>query len=118
MRLTELSPRWFDVAGTDSERDGVTFFCPCAACSAAIVAGGSPARLAAQFANPIDGAAKPPMRFDEKHRHVHDLHTFDVPPGFLWQRTGDTFETLSLSPSIDASASGHWHGFVTNGEVR
>lgn len=45
-----------------------------------------------------------------------------------WQRTGDTFDTLSLSPSIltrqhhegrDApgAISEHWHGFVTNGQV-
>lgn len=39
-----------------------------------------------------------------------------------WQRTGETFETLTLIPSLQRvkSASGHgcdWHGFVTNGEV-
>jgi len=25
---------------------------------------------------------------------------------------------LTVTPSIDASASGHWHGFITAGEVR
>ena len=30
---------------------------------------------------------------------------------------GETFENLSLTPSVDASASGHWHGFITNGEI-
>lgn len=34
-----------------------------------------------------------------------------------WNMSGDSFDNLSLSPSIDASASGHWHGFITNGEV-
>lgn len=24
---------------------------------------------------------------------------------------------LTVTPSIDASASGHWHGFITNGEI-
>jgi hypothetical protein len=48
---------------------------------------------------------------------VHELSTFDVPPGILWRREGDTFDTLTLSPSVDASPSGHWHGFVRNGEV-
>jgi hypothetical protein len=33
----------------------------------------------------------------------------------LWQRTGETFETLTLTPSVDCSAWGHWHGFITNG---
>ena len=27
-------------------------------------------------------------------------------------------DDLTVTPSIDASASGHWHGFITNGEVR
>jgi hypothetical protein len=26
-------------------------------------------------------------------------------------------EDLSVTPSIDASASGHWHGFITKGEI-
>ena len=40
-----------------------------------------------------------------------------------WARTGDTFETLTLAPSIwvkggacKPDGSG-WHGFVTNGEI-
>lgn len=41
-----------------------------------------------------------------------------VPPGIHWQRQGDTFETLTLAPSIDASRAGHWHGFIQNGEIR
>lgn len=36
---------------------------------------------------------------------------------FSWTITGD-FGNLSVNPSIDASASGHWHGWITNGEVR
>jgi hypothetical protein len=35
----------------------------------------------------------------------------------VWNRTGDTFETMTLTPSIDGSGVGHWHGFITNGEV-
>ncbi len=58
-----------------------------------------PTRLAVFFANPTDG--KPPS----------DDH-------LLWNRTGDSYETMTLSPSIDASASGHWHGFITSGEIR
>lgn len=38
--------------------------------------------------------------------------------GIAWQRSGDNFDNLTLTPSIDASRSGHWHGFVTNGEIR
>lgn len=28
-----------------------------------------------------------------------------------------TFETLSVTPSLDGSKGGLWHGFITNGEV-
>lgn len=37
--------------------------------------------------------------------------------GLLWQRSGESFETLTLSPSIDTSEHGHWHGFIRDGEV-
>ncbi len=28
-----------------------------------------------------------------------------------------TFETLSVTPSIDGSAGGLWHGYITNGQI-
>ncbi len=59
------------------------------------------------FANPLDGAAP-----DRGRKH-------------LWQRTGDSFETLTLTPSIDYTRFDNgtlrdptcWHGFITDGEV-
>jgi len=30
----------------------------------------------------------------------------------------EIFMSLSVTPSIDASASGHWHGFITQGEIK
>lgn len=38
-------------------------------------------------------------------------------PEMVWQFEGNDFATLTVSPSIDCSASGNWHGFVRNGEV-
>lgn len=38
-----------------------------------------------------------------------------------WRRTGDTFETLTLTPSIhrlEKRGGCGWHGFITDGEVR
>lgn len=35
-----------------------------------------------------------------------------------WNFTGNDFTTLTVTPSIDASASGNWHGFITQGEIR
>jgi hypothetical protein len=37
--------------------------------------------------------------------------------GCVWEFKGDDFNTLTVTPSIDASKSGNWHGFITNGEI-
>lgn len=99
MKLTDLNPRWAADADImlgghlvhDADRDGmaVTFDCPHCRTT----------RLGVWFANPIDG--KPP--------------TDDAT--LLWQREGTTFGDLTLSPSIDVSARGHWHGHIRNGEI-
>lgn len=130
MKLTELEPKWFAEPGRHGQ--GVVFLCP-------HCRGGY---LCVPFANPLDGGAP----FDigtEQARPIHRLWellygdldapaergtvrpgavlpvgSWVVPPGFLWTRTGDTFETLTLSPSVDASRSGCWHGFVQGGEIR
>ncbi len=34
-----------------------------------------------------------------------------------WNFSGTDFNTLSVTPSLDASASGNWHGYITNGEI-
>lgn len=71
------------------------------------------------------------------HCHSTRLAVFFVPPidpegwgavilggGYVegqkkWTREGgETFENLSLTPSIDFSRHGHWHGHVVAGEVR
>lgn len=111
MKLVELEPRWFSVNGND-DKDGVTFLCPCC-----LAQPEKQTRLAVQFANPIGCEPKSLMTNKQKTEHVHELRTFDVPPGFLWQRIGETFETLTLTPSVDCSASGHWHGFINAGVV-
>lgn len=101
MRLLELDPHWmkgyFD--GPERHGMGITFDCP--HCPA-----GKRTRLGVAFVNPVDGGA--PMPLDPTGKNGWR---------FLWRRTGDTFETLTLTPSIDASAQGHWHGFISNGDV-
>jgi len=34
-----------------------------------------------------------------------------------WTVTGDTFETITVSPSLDGSPAGNWHGFIQNGNI-
>lgn len=42
--------------------------------------------------------------------------------GCGWKITGGienaTFETMTVTPSLDGSAGGLWHGFITNGEIK
>lgn len=38
-------------------------------------------------------------------------------PECAWKFDGNDFSTLTVTPSINASASGNWHGFITNGEI-
>ena len=111
MRLVDLNPRWFSEEGRHGQ--GVTFDCP--HCAGAI-------RLAAAFANPLDGGAPVPLEPSKlwptlQPRPDEAPGLVTVPPGTLWQRTGETFDVLSLVPSVDASNSGHWHGYLTNGAI-
>jgi hypothetical protein len=96
IRLRDLDPRWTcDTYGRHGQ--GISFECPIH----------REHRLAVAFANPIDGGGK-----------------MDGPK-YWWVRMGETFDDLTLGPSIDASANkeGHeiktpcWHGFIRNGEV-
>jgi hypothetical protein len=41
---------------------------------------------------------------------------------FQWTIAGGienaSFETLTVTPSLDGSAGGNWHGFITDGEIQ
>lgn len=41
--------------------------------------------------------------------------------GTKWNIAGGieaaSFDTLTVTPSLDGSAGGNWHGFITNGEI-
>lgn len=112
MRLTELSPKWVSLNGWSDENPfyiGVTFQCP--HCIGKPEHGPDRARrLYAMFDKPIDPA------------NLTAKWGFDVaswfPDQLRWHREGDTFDTLSLTPSINTSTSGHWHGTISNGELR
>lgn len=100
MKLTDLNPRWVGIHGWSSDAIfyiGVTFDSP--------LRNGQ--RLAVLFTPPIDPDALTvkygwgPMFPEQKH----------------WLRSGESFETLTLTPSLDFSAAGEWHGHITAGEV-
>lgn len=95
MKLIDCDPRWTKVSNLDMgghpERHGMglSFTPP-----------DSAVRVNIWFKNPIDGG--PPINEPGKQR-------------CLWDRSGDTFETLTLHPSIDDSP--RFHGWIRNGEV-
>ena len=108
MKLVDLHPIWVGhggpgVTGPDGapiplrERVGIMLDCPCGKCDSET--GGW---LYVPFRNPIDGG--PPVETGHP----------------TWERTGDSFETLTVSPSILRSTERGgcgWHGWIRSGEV-
>jgi hypothetical protein len=87
MKLAALNPRWI-TGGV-----GMTFDCPGPCCAGTT----------------------------EKRRLFVLFEDDSLPPGppdqRRWKRTGTTFDMLTLAPSIDFGAIGHWHGHVQAGEI-
>lgn len=99
MKLTDLNPRWVGLNNWSSESVyfiGVSFDSPTTG-----------KRLAVLFTPSID-----PEGLAAKYQWGDFF-----PEAKKWARTGDTFETLTLTPSLDFSAHGEWHGHITNGNV-
>ncbi len=99
MKLTELGPRWVGIHNWSSDsifRIGLSFRSPLTG-----------QRLAVLFKPAID-----PDGLMAKYGWGDFF-----PEARKWDRTGDTFEALTLSPSLDFSAHGDWHGFIKNGEL-
>lgn len=106
VKLGELTPRWFTLGHWASEspfRIGLTFECP--HCRSE--------RLGVLFDPPID-----PDGIQARAQFAYDPATYGAAVGMhVWKREGDTFDTLTLTPSVDGSQVGHWHGFITNGTI-
>lgn len=132
MRLSILRPRWLELNG---ERVGIIFQCPCCwgrkhadetwlTCFFKAIADLPPvpddypiesmrgSRMhRVLFYEAMKAVGHPDPVEASYHNVVSCKRTI------AWQRTGDDFETLSCAPSIDASQSGHWHGFIQAGNV-
>lgn len=107
MKLTDLHPEWYGAYGrVGPNRLGVRFDCPTCTASGTLDSCSWGGDIYVPFKNPIDGAV--PIGSD-----VPEPGAYMV--GTMWQRTGETFDDLTLTPSVNAV--GHWHGFVTNGQV-
>ena len=109
MTVAELHPVFVSEPGRNGQ--GLIFDCPHCLKQ----------RFVIYFANPLDGGLPMPPQVGAKN--------------FRWQRSGDTQEDMSLTPSVNCviehdalpAAEGkpavaafteqHWHGSFTNGEI-
>lgn len=87
-RLVDADPSFYTDHAGTRTGLGLTFDCPIH----------ENCFLAVPFANPLDGGPAEPRK--------------------TWQRDGDTFESLTLSPSIrilGGDEGCEWHGFIRSG---
>lgn len=112
MRLIELDPRWLI---QDGRRVGFVFRCPtrCKCWQSCFVE--SPPRRE-QWA-----LFRSTFGEDPDFEEMPKPDVQGCASGTRWQIAGGIenadFETLSVTPSIDGSPGGNWHGFITNGEI-
>lgn len=97
MRLTELEPRWLTP-------NLFAFRCPCCRTMWLTCKDVAPMGWTAQFE--AFEAAGLTGDFVSSRKE------------YAWQFSTRDFDTLTVTPSIDASNAKHWHGFITNGEIR
>lgn len=106
MKLTELEPRWIHL-------NLFVFLCP--HCRKQLLSCKNVAMTAQEQYDIFE------REFGEDATHW-PVATRD---GCAWSIGGTVpanpdaafVEDLSVTPSIDASASGHWHGYITKGEI-
>lgn len=122
MKLRDCSATFFDggtnipaaVISTEERRSrrgiGLMFECPL--CVREGKSEVERAWIPVHFTNPLDGGPACPSRWKDKEGKDHVSVT--------WQRSGETLDDLTLSPSINADVHDHgthrgWHGHVQGG---
>jgi hypothetical protein len=112
MRLTDLEPRWLV---RDGQRVGLVFKSPTKphwfqSCMFAP----TPHVVQRELFNEAVGhlCEKPEYGYT-KVQGCNEACGWTVAGG----AANATFETLAIAPSIDGSAGGLWHGFITNGDI-
>lgn len=108
MHLVDLKPRWL------GDRQGIAFLCPhCRKIWLTVYFAATPKKE--QFRLCREAGI---CRLDEDGWPEGADDLVPCRPDFAWRITGgSTFEDLSIMPSLNASASGNWHGHVTNGAI-
>lgn len=109
MKLTELNPQWLL---KDGRRVGFLFRCP--------LDPSNSKRLQSCFFKPTPSKEQwdivEATLGEEREGHVQFCK-----PDCGWTCSPSpeqaTFENISITPSLDGSAGGNWHGFITNGQI-
>jgi hypothetical protein len=113
MRLIDLDPRWLVKNG---QRVGFVFMSPTLGDDMWMACFENPPERREQWA--LYRAA-----FPEDYRNAKGfaLMVQGMRPTSHWQIAGGieaaNFETMTVTPSLDGSPAGNWHGFITNGEI-
>ena len=119
MRLSDLQPNWIENGGRR-----VCFVMKCPHCVAKGVA--KPTLLSCAIVPWKDAFPKVSEEHDFFDALLPSLGYEDYgrcdligcKPTIAWTiKSAESFETISVTPSLDASNSGHWHGFITNGNI-
>lgn len=115
MKLTDLDPKWMEHEG---QRIGFVFISPVQHKRSDGSESPKPYRLTCMARpTPMD------VQREVAERMFGDDDYTVVPcnPNQGWSIAGGievaTFEAMTVTPSIDGSASGHWHGFISNGRL-
>lgn len=95
MKLTDLQPRWLSP-------NVFVFWCP--HCQKVLLS----------CKNIVLDRGEQDDLFE---RECGDTEVVPCNPQSAWKfESNASFETLSVTPSLDASGSGHWHGFIASGQ--
>ena len=115
-RLIDWQPHWINLSNAAKGVEcyiGVSFLCPhcthtpCPTCGTQ-----RGKRLAVSFWPPIIPPGQECFEIVKKSAE-------SIPhEGFHQRISGETFETLTIVPSIGFDSIGHWHGTITNGETK
>jgi hypothetical protein len=115
-RLTDWKPRWINLSQAAEGVEvyiGVSFLCPhCAHTPCPTCGAQRGKRIAVSFWPPV-------IPQNQLYPEVVRQSVETIPHDRFHRRTsGETFDTLTLEPSIGFESIGHWHGTITNGECR
>lgn len=115
MRLIDLDPRWLM---KDGRRVGFIFISPAQRKRADGTENPTPHR---QTCFPAPTPSKQQRNLFEAMFGDDDFLVQGCNPACSWTIAGGidnaTFETMTVTPSLDGSAGGLWHGFITNGAI-